>query len=118
MDKATEPVSQRPALDVAREFIEAANRADAAGLENLLDPAVRIDMDGAVINGREPVLRQFFLPWVVRVAGQYTETGVRAESDGVTVFYRFRTPAGLREELAYTYRTSGASITSIVGRFT
>ncbi|MCC9312452.1 nuclear transport factor 2 family protein [Kitasatospora sp. RB6PN24] len=118
MDETTETAPQRPAIDVAREFISAANEGDTAALERLLAPTVRIDMAGTVISGRGPVLKQFFEPWVVRVSGRYTETGVLNEADGVTVRYRFRTAAGLREELAYTYRISGGVITRIDGRFT
>ncbi|MEY9944507.1 nuclear transport factor 2 family protein [Kitasatospora sp. GAS1066B] len=110
-------VSQQ-ALDAARAFIAAANRGDVPALERALAPDVRIDMGGAVHQGRGQVLDRFFLPWVVRVAGRYQETGARPAGDAVIVLYRFRTPAGLREDLAYTYRVGGGAITEIVGRFT
>ncbi|WP_405018326.1 nuclear transport factor 2 family protein [Kitasatospora sp. NBC_00070] len=104
-------------LSTVRAFVAAANRGDLAGLTAALAPDVRIDMAGAVQHGRDQVLRSFFVPWVVRVSGQYRETGIAHGEDGPTVFYRFETPTGLVEDLAYTYRVRAGAVVEIVGRF-
>ncbi|MFG2823117.1 nuclear transport factor 2 family protein [Kitasatospora sp. NPDC048365] len=107
------------ALDVAREFIAAANRGDVSELLAALAPEARVEMAGAVYEGRESAVHRFFVPWVVDVAGRYRETGAPTEDrpGEVAVGYRFATPRGLREDLVYTYRVNMGHITEIVGRF-